>query len=177
MLVKPFFHFNCGHSASNFVSGSDLNTKREKICPECLSGAIKLVTFTCELCGAPAETTASGYKCSQRLLCPECRKMYNRWDTMARKAKNSRRSFPDLQQYIETKKHSNDPDNVPEQNLEPPLTHQEIKDIASFGKRLSPCAKCSYIVRDKNEAPCNQCPKLSAFTQTKDKLFLDSLYI
>lgn len=177
MLIKPLFHYNCGHSAPNFVLGSDLNAKREKICPECLSGAVKLITFACELCGSPAETTASGYKCSQRLLCPDCRKMYNRWDTMARKAKNSRRSFPDLHQYIETKKHSHDPANLSDQSPEPPLTAQEFKDIASFGKRLSPCAKCSHIARDKNEAPCNQCAKLCAFTQTKDKLFLDSLYL
>lgn len=177
MLVQPLFHFNCGHSASNFVLGSDLNAKREKICPECLSGAIKLVTFTCELCGAPAETTASGYKCSQRFFCPNCRKIYNRWDTMARKAKNSRRSFPDLHQYIASKKHPPDPDNISEQPSEPPLSPQEIKDIASFGKRLSPCVKCGHIVCDKNEAPCNQCSKLFTFSQTKDKLFLDSLYI
>lgn len=177
MLANPLFHYSCGHIAHNFALGAAQKTRREKICPECFTGAVIMVAFDCELCGTPAETTASGYKCSQRLLCSNCRKMYNRWDTMARKAKNSQRSFPALHQYIESRNGPPAVDKNSERNPEPPLTTKEFEEIASFGKRTSPCARCEHITCDKNEAPCNQCAKLAALAQTQDKLFLDSLYL
>lgn len=176
MLANLMFHYSCGHIAHNFVSGDISSTEQEKICPKCSSGGISTVAFNCELCGAPAETTASGFKCSQRLLCANCRKIYNRWDCMARKAKKARRSFPDLHHYIKGK-----PDRALNdaelRNSEPPLSPVEFKEIACFGSRVSPCAKCEYITNDKNETPCSQCVKLNASTQNPDKLFLDSLYL
>lgn len=177
MLANPLFHYSCGHTAHNFALGATFKAKREKVCPECFTGAITLVAFECELCGATAETTASGFKCSRRLLCPDCRKMYNRWDTMARKAKNSRRSFPDLHKYIKEQNRQAAENKNPERNPERPLTPGEFRDIASYGKRVSPCAQCEHITGDKNEAPCDQCARLAAFAQTQDKLFLDSFYL
>lgn len=176
MLANLMFNYSCGHVAHNFVSGDISSAEQEKICPECFKGGISTVAFNCELCNAPAETTASGLKCSQRLLCANCRKIYNRWDCMARKAKNARRNFPDLHRYIKEKLHKQLSDDET-RNCEPPLSVAEFKEIACFGQRVSPCAKCEHITNDKNEAPCNQCTALNAYAQNPDKLFLDSLYL
>lgn len=177
MFANPLFFYSCGHIAPNFALGETLNGKQTKICPRCLKGALNTVEYDCELCGEPARTTASGFERSQRLFCAECRKTYNSWDCMARKAKNSRRNFPALDDYVAMRRHKKPNAKDVMRDPEPPLTTQEFHDIAKFGKRASPCAQCANITRDKNEAPCNACPQLAFYSQTQDKLFLDVLYI
>lgn len=136
-----------------------------------------MVEYDCELCGKPAATTAPGFERSQRLFCAKCRKDYNRWETMARKAKNSDRTFPDLKQYVKQRAAKSSCLQDTPDTPEPPLTLQEFKEIAKFGKRASPCAQCEHIAQDKNMSPCDTCRQLANYSQNQDKYFLDSLYI
>lgn len=176
MLANHLFLYTCGHICHKFATNNTPNGKKTKICPVCFKGALNAVEYDCELCGEPARTTGPGFGLSQRLFCAECRKIYNNWDCMARKAKNTKRNFPDFNTYIQLKGHKKPNAKDVIRNPEPPLTKREFQDIAKFGKRASPCAQCAHISRDKNEAPCNACPKLAAYGQAPDKLFLDSLY-
>lgn len=177
MFASLLFYYNCGHVSDTYAPGRSSGVLREKVCPVCHSGGIQMVEFDCEMCGISTQTTASGLKRSRRFLCQSCRKLYNNWENMVRKAQNENRDYPDLQQYIKNKTQKPSLAEEAPPSPEPPLTPQEFAEIARFGKRASPCAQCPHIACDKNFAPCDACTKLAQYTQKPHKLFLDSLYI
>lgn len=176
MFANPLFYYSCGHISETFALGHKLNAKQEKICPQCRLGAITTVGYDCDFCGASTQTTACGFQRSRRMFCARCRKEYNRWETMKRKAEQTHRTYPAFADYVrrQTLLAAN---TLPDPALEPPLSPQEIKDLAKYGKRVSPCAVCANITRDKNAEPCANCLKRLLLIQTPAKIHLDSLYL